>query len=492
MNEYNNNGQNDNNNNGSYSEVSYYPNNDNSNSNSSANEVNGGIHEDHSKSKTKSKAVLKVLGFLCCMALVSATSVGIYKSYYSQPNSGAISSSVSANGKEDGHTNADQPTNDDKQDTTNSSTNDTSNSDSNGGVKAEQTSLFGIVDGGSDLTPAEIYSKVQPSVVGISATVEQQVSNSNDIYSYFFGYGNGGESQTQTYTSTGTGIVMTADGYILTNAHVVDGATEVTVMLNDDSEENEYKATVIGSDTSADIAVLKIQANNLTPAEFGDSDKLVVGDYAYAIGNPLGFDLANTFTPGIISGLNRTVTINENEMNLIQTSAAINSGNSGGPLVNSKGQVIGIVSSKISSSYYSSNSASVEGLGFAIPITNAQKIIDDLVTYGYVTGRPQLGITAEDITETMARYYNVPVGVYIRFMETDGAAAEAGMQVGDIITGVNGETISTYEDLSSKLKQFNAGDTIKVTFYRNNEEMTVDVTLHEKTAKDSNTITESN
>jgi serine protease Do len=273
---------------------------------------------------------------------------------------------------------------------------------------------------------------------------------------------------------------MSEDGYILTNAHVIEDATEVTVVLNNDEE---YTATIIGSDTSADIAVLKIQASGLTAAEFGNSDDLVVGDYAYAIGNPLGFELSNTFTPGVISGLDRTITINDNTMNLIQTSAAINSGNSGGPLVNSKGQVIGIVSSKMSSSY-SSSEASIEGLGFAIPITQAKSIIDDLTTFGYVTGRPQLGITAEDITESMSRYYNVPVGVYIRFMEQDGAAAEAGLQVGDIITGVNGDTITTASDLSAKVKEYNAGDTIEITYYRNNEELTAQVTLHEQVNQD--------
>jgi serine protease Do len=274
---------------------------------------------------------------------------------------------------------------------------------------------------------------------------------------------------------------MSKDGYILTNAHVIEDATEVTVMLNDGQE---YTATIIGSDSSADIAVLKIQASDLTPAEFGDSDDLVVGDYAYAIGNPLGFELSNTFTPGVISGLDRTITINDNTMNLIQTSAAINSGNSGGPLVNSKGQVIGIVSSKMSSSY-SSSEASIEGLGFAIPITQAKTIIDDLITYGYVTGRPQLGITAEDITDTMSRYYSVPVGVYIRFMDSDGAAAEAGLQVGDIITGINGETITTASELSAKIKEYNAGDSIEVTYYRDNQELTAQVTLHEQVSHEA-------
>lgn len=461
MNEYNNN-----NNDNKYNEVSYYPTEDI-------------VKEDVTSSKPKSsnvtKKVLKFVGLLCCMAVVSVGSISVYK-YYDDNNNTSLASV-------DNTTEDSQDENNTTSDTT-TSAEDSNNSSSN--LKAETVSLFGLKEDGEDLTPAEIYAKVQPSVVGISATVETTVSNStNDIYSYFYGYGYNNQPQTQTYTSTGTGIIMTKDGYILTNAHVVEGASEVTVMLN---TEEEYKATIIGSDASADIAVLKIQASDLTPAEFGNSDDLVVGDYAYAIGNPLGFELSNTFTPGIISGLDRTITINDNTMNLIQTSAAINSGNSGGPLVNSKGQVIGIVSSKMSSNY-ASGEASIEGLGFAIPITQAKSIIDDLTTFGYVTGRPQLGITAEDITDTMSRYYNVPVGVYIRFMDSNGAAAEAGLQVGDIITGINGETVTTASELSSKIKEYNAGDTIDVTYYRysqdsNNQEFTAKVTLHEKVNQD--------
>jgi serine protease Do len=444
-----------------YNEVSYYPAGDN-------------VDEHASSSKPKhtkgTKKALKFLGLVCCMAIVSVGSIGAYK-YYNEGN-GSLTSTSASNASEDDTTTTSAVTT-----TTDSESSTTEQSSST--LQAEATSLFGLVEGGDDLTPADIYAKVEPSVVGISATCEVTSDTSNDMYSYFFG----GSTTPQTYTatSTGTGIIMSKDGYILTNAHVIEDATEVTVMLNDGQE---YTATIIGSDSSADIAVLKIQASDLTPAEFGDSDDLVVGDYAYAIGNPLGFELSNTFTPGVISGLDRTITINDNTMNLIQTSAAINSGNSGGPLVNSKGQVIGIVSSKMSSSY-SSSEASIEGLGFAIPITQAKTIIDDLITYGYVTGRPQLGITAEDITDTMSRYYSVPVGVYIRFMDSDGAAAEAGLQVGDIITGINGETITTASELSAKIKEYNAGDSIEVTYYRDNQELTAQVTLHEQVSQEA-------
>jgi serine protease Do len=454
-----------------YNEVSYYPNDNNTEASTSSNKP---------KKAHSTKKVLKFLGLLCCMAVVSVGSIGAYKYYDS--NGGSFQASIADITKSQS---SDDSTDTDEVSTSEADAQDdsdtTDSTSSNSTLTAEATSLFGLKEGGDELTPAEIYAKVEPSVVGISATCEVVQESSNDIYSYFGWGGNSGSNQqTYTATSTGTGIIMSEDGYILTNAHVIEDATEVTVVLNNDEE---YTATIIGSDTSADIAVLKIQASGLTAAEFGDSDDLVVGDYAYAIGNPLGFELSNTFTPGVISGLDRTITINDNTMNLIQTSAAINSGNSGGPLVNSKGQVIGIVSSKMSSSY-SSSEASIEGLGFAIPITQAKSIIDDLTTFGYVTGRPQLGITAEDITESMSRYYNVPVGVYIRFMEQDGAAAESGLQVGDIITGVNGETITTASDLSAKIKEYNAGDTIEITYYRNNEELTAQVTLHEQVNQD--------
>jgi serine protease Do len=471
INNYNNDNNNQDQN--SYNEVSYYPNNNTTGEQTSSNKP---------KKSNSTKKALKFLGLLCCMAVVSVGSIGAYKYYDS--NGGSFQASIADITKSqsnDDSTDTEQvSTSDaDSQDDSDSDTTDSSSSSSS--LKAEATSLFGLKEGGDELTPAEIYAKVEPSVVGISATCEVVQDNTSDFYSYFGWGGNSGSNQqTYTATSTGTGIIMSEDGYILTNAHVIEDATEVTVVLNNDEE---YTATIIGSDTSADIAVLKIQASGLTAAEFGNSDDLVVGDYAYAIGNPLGFELSNTFTPGVISGLDRTITINDNTMNLIQTSAAINSGNSGGPLVNSKGQVIGIVSSKMSSSY-SSSEASIEGLGFAIPITQAKSIIDDLTTFGYVTGRPQLGITAEDITESMSRYYNVPVGVYIRFMEQDGAAAEAGLQVGDIITGVNGDTITTASDLSAKVKEYNAGDTIEITYYRNNEELTAQVTLHEQVNQD--------
>ncbi|MDE5648732.1 MAG: trypsin-like peptidase domain-containing protein, partial [Oscillospiraceae bacterium] len=286
----------------------------------------------------------------------------------------------------------------------------------------------------------------------------------------------------------GTGIVMTSEGYIITNAHVIydnntdtnyGKATGVSVLMSD---ETEYEATIIGYDTDTDIAVLKIDASGLIPAEFGNSDDLQVGELVLAIGNPLGFELFGSVTSGIVSALNREININDKKMNLIQTDAAINSGNSGGPLINSYGQVIGINSAKMTSTY---SSASVEGLGFAIPITQAKTIIDDLINYGYVKGRPQLGITCIDVDESTARLYNMPVGAYVRSVTPNGAAALAGIQEGDIIIGVNGTAVSTADELSEKKNEFNAGDTITLTISRNGKDTDIQVTLQEVTQGDT-------
>mgnify|MGYP000821792124 FL=1 len=186
-----------------------------------------------------------------------------------------------------------------------------------------------------------------------------------------------------------------------------------------------------------------------------------------AIGNPLGLEFQNTVTCGIISALNRKVTINDNTMTLIQTDTAINNGNSGGPLINSSGQVIGINSAKMSSTY-SNNSATIEGIGFAIPMTEAKSIIDDLINYGYVTGRPQLGITCQDVTEAVSQAYNIPVGAYVISVTDGGAADQAGIQAADVITAIQDQEISTTEELNAVKNQYNAGDTITLTIVRNN------------------------
>ena len=328
------------------------------------------------------------------------------------------------------------------------------------------------------LSTTQVVDKVMPSVVGVASTFSYQTTG-------FGGWFGGGQSQEQNVSGTGTGIIMSADGYIITNAHVIyeadygGKASKVSVVLSSDSgyDQTEYEATIVGYDVEADLAVLKIDAKNLVPAEFGDSDKLKVGELAIAIGTPSGFELFGSVTCGIISALNREVTINENTMNLIQTDAAINSGNSGGPLINSSGQVIGINSAKLSSNY---SSTTIEGLGFAIPITEAKAIINDLINYGYVTGKPQIGIGAADVNETQSRMYNIPVGVYVSEVYKDGAADRAGIQKGDVIIAVNGETIKNYEELNAIKNKFKAGDKITLTVTRGEQDLDIEIVLQEK------------
>ena len=280
-------------------------------------------------------------------------------------------------------------------------------------------------------------------------------------------------------TSSGSGIILSEDGYIVTNAHVIydseygcGEATAVEIRMSD--EETTYDAKVVAYDIETDLAVLKVDQTGLTAAEFGDSNQCQVGDAVVAIGNPLGLELQNTVTCGIISALNRKVTINDKTMTLIQTDTAINNGNSGGPLINSSGQVIGINSAKMSSSV-----STIEGIGFAIPMTEAREIVDDLINYGYVTGRPQLGISCQDVSEAVSQAYNLPIGAYVISVTDGGAAAEAGLQVGDVITAINDNKIETTEELNNYKNEYNAGDTVTLTIVRNGQEQKVSVVLQE-------------
>ncbi|MBP0960620.1 MAG: trypsin-like peptidase domain-containing protein [Oscillospiraceae bacterium] len=339
-------------------------------------------------------------------------------------------------------------------------------------------SLVNVQAKGDTLSTQAIYRKVLPSVVGVTSVFEQQ-SQTFD----FWGFGS--DTVTQEVPGTGTGIVMSKDGYILTNAHVICDddlgvAKKITIRLAD---ETEYDATIVGYDRQTDLAVLKADAKEeMTPAEFGSSESLKVGDPALAIGNPLGFDLFGTLTAGYISGLNREISVNDTTMKLIQTDAAINNGNSGGPLINQYGQVIGINSMKLSSSY-SSSTATIEGLGFAIPIDDAKKIIDDLTAHGYVTGRPQLGITYKDLSKSGSAYQGRGAsgtsGVQVVSVNENGPADKAGIRAGDVIVGADGELVSCAEDLKAALKDKNAGDTIKLTVVRNRNYYDVDVTLED-------------
>lgn len=337
-------------------------------------------------------------------------------------------------------------------------------------INAEET-------GSSVLSTEDIVENALPSVVGI----ESEFTVQNPAGGYYYGFG-GSAPSSSTASATGTGVIITEDGYIVTNAHVIydsqygAGLSEnISVLVNDGER---YDADVVGYDTDCDLAVLKINARDLVPAEFGDSDSLKLGESVTAIGNPLGFDLMNTVTSGIVSGLNRQITINDKEMTLLQTDAAINSGNSGGPLINKYGQVIGINSSKMSASY---SETSIEGIGFAIPSNEVSKIVDDLMEYGYVTGKPQLGISCQDVTETVSRMYDLPIGVYVISVNEGSAAEKAGLETGDVIVAVDGEEIASYSELNAKKNLHEAGDEIELTYVRRGETRTAKVVLDENT-----------
>lgn len=291
------------------------------------------------------------------------------------------------------------------------------------------------------LSGEEIYAKVSPSVVSIQAV---------NLTS-----GEGG---------TGSGVIMSADGYIITNNHVVvDENTgvqqdKITVYMSDGTS---FPAEVIGLDEQTDLAVLKIDpaGTTLTPAEFGDSNSLQVGEEVYAIGSPGGLELANTITGGHISALNRDITIDDRVMSLIQTDAAINPGNSGGALINKYGQVIGITSAKLGISYY-------EGLGFAIPMDTVKPIVDELIQNGYIAGRPQIGISGQNVSEQQSAAYGIPQGVRVINVDSRSNAAAAGVQANDIITGINGTEVTDMDGVNAVKDKLSAGDKITLTLYR--------------------------
>lgn len=400
--------------------------------------------------KPKKRVGLKIAAVLMAFSLVSAGSIGIY-SRLDDTSDKSVSASEEAEPSEPGK-----------------KSNASASAEKINYIAAQQKDDTGI-------TTEEIVEKMLPTVVGIESSFTSQ-SSAN---SFGFGYGFGGGTPSQS-KSTGTGVVITKDGYIVTNAHVIYDtqygsglADSISVLMND---EKSYDAEVIGYDTDCDLAVLKIDADNLTAAEFGDSDNLRLGESVIAIGNPLGFELMNTVTKGIVSGKNRQITINDKSMNLIQTDAAINSGNSGGPLIDMNGKVIGINSSKMSSSY---SATSIEGIGFAIPSNEVSKIVEDLMKYGYVTGKPQFGISAQDVTETISNMYNLPLGAYITAVEEGSAADEAGLIAGDVITGADGETITTVEELNIIKNKHTAGDEIEITYVRSGKTQNATVTLGE-------------
>lgn len=315
------------------------------------------------------------------------------------------------------------------------------------------------IDTSKQMTAAEVYAKNVNSTVGITTQVTTN----------YWGY-------TTQSAASGSGFIYSSDGYILTNFHVIESASSIKVTLYDGTS---YDAKLVGYDESNDIAVLKIDAENLTPVTIGDSDNLNVGDSVIAIGNPLG-ELTFSLTSGAVSALDREVTMSNNvTMNLIQTDCAINSGNSGGPLFNSHGEVIGIVSAKYSSGSNSS-SASVEGLGFAIPMDDVASMVSDLVKNGYVTGKPIMGISVADVDESVTSY-GVPQGAIIRVVTPDLCGAKAGLQAGDIVTKIDNTDVTSASDLTSAIGNYKPGDKVTLTIFRSGETKTVEVTLEEST-----------
>ena len=290
----------------------------------------------------------------------------------------------------------------------------------------------------------DIYKKVNPSVVSVISTTAEG-------------------------TGSGSGVIMSKDGYIITNNHVVDGAQSVSVQLSDDTS---LDAEIIGTDEQTDLAVIKVTpTSDLTAAEFGDSDELEPGEYAYAIGSPGGVQFANTITGGRISAINRDLTVNDRVMTLIQTDASINNGNSGGALINKYGQVVGITSAKLSGNAF--GSATVEGMGFAIPINTAKDIVDELIQNGYVSGRPSIGITGQNVESADGKVS----GVQVYSIDSRAKAAGEGLQVGDVITAVDGTPTPDMDKVNELKQDKKAGDKLTLSVYRISTGKTLNITI---------------
>ena len=338
--------------------------------------------------------------------------------------------------------------------------------------------------------PAE--DRVMPSLDGIAPTLPELVDNPiPDIYDAVSPGVVGVLNYTQAKTpkgktiddlyGSGTGFVVSSKGYILTNAHVVEGASKITVPVF--GEEEERPAKVIGSDSETDIAVLKVEGAQLQPLKLGDSEAVRVGEYVLAIGNPLSSDeLANTITFGIISATKREVTIDSYTNTYLQTDAAINFGNSGGPLINLKGEVVGINSAKTITAGYDEmgNAVSAEGIGFALPINQVQKIMEVLITKGFIE-RPGIGVTISTIDAVAAEEYEIPIGALVDSVVKDKPADLAGVLAGDIITEANGIAITTHDQLVNIVRGMMIGDELKVKVYRDGEYLDINIVLGNKT-----------
>ena len=359
-------------------------------------------------------------------------------------------------------------------------------------AQAEETK-FTLIEGtetGNTLSAREIAAKCRTSVVAIE-TETRVVQNSYDYspfgmfgygYGYGYGYGDRGGSREYTQTSAGSGVILSADGYILTNNHVISGADKITVYVmpeETDGEETAYEATLIGASETNDIAVLKIDAQVLNAASFGDSDTLELGEPAVVIGNPMG-KVHGSVTAGIISATERELTIDDVTIDAIQTDAAINPGNSGGALFDEYGNVVGIV-------YAKSSSLSIEGIGYAIPVNNVKELVSQIInepesvkaqTKG---SQIMLGITIQNVTEELAKRYSMPVGVYVKDVESMSAAERAGIQKGDIIVEFAGETITDADSLNTVKAQQTSGDTVSIKVDRNGKTVELDIVIPQPT-----------
>ena len=316
-------------------------------------------------------------------------------------------------------------------------------------ITAAPQSLENIAEVPGAVSWQDIYEKVMPSVVSITCY--------------------DGRS-----TSSGTGVIMDAGGYIITNAHVVEDALDIQVLLTDG---RELQAKCVGADMLSDLAVLRVSASGLVPAEFGDSDRLRVGDEVVAIGDPLGVELRGTMTNGIISGINRDIKSGNRTLTLMQTTAALNTGNSGGPLVNCYGQVVGINTMKIGD--YASEGG-VEGLGFAIPITSVQTILEQLASKGYVAGRPDLGITGQAISTFYQFYYRMPAGILITEVDEGSSAAQQGLRRGDILLTLDGVAVTNLDILQEITYASTVGQELQATIYREGREIPLTLIMGEE------------
>lgn len=312
---------------------------------------------------------------------------------------------------------------------------------------------------GDVMAAGDIYDMACQQVVGVTTEV---------TYTNWFG-------QTSSSAVSGSGFIISEEGYVLTNYHVIETAVEggydISVILHDNTE---YVAKVVGCESDNDVAVLKIDASGLNAATLGNSDDLQVGETVYAVGNPLG-ELAYTMTTGSVSALDRAITTESYAVpvNMFQLDAAVNSGNSGGPVYNSLGQVVGIVTAK-------NGDSGVEGLGFAIPINDAVEIANSLIENGYVTGKAYLGITGGTVSETVAEYYNLVPGALVSTVTEGGAADRAGLAYGDIITRLGEYTVDNWDGLNTAVRKYHAGETVTVEFYRNGQKQSVEVTFDER------------